>query len=940
MKKILLLVSIVLSLCAAAYFLCHDTVPVEKEAFENPMEENELIAKREHEMLADPATGEIPAGISFRNLEFLQALTHDNAAFRKTRGATWSSRGPWNVGGRTRAIAVDVSNEQHILAGAVSGGIWQSMDGGLSWQRVSDINGHPGVVSITQDKRPGKTNNWYALSGELYGTSASGGGAFYLGDGAFKSVDNGATWQPIASTASGSPNNFTSSFQGGWRIVHASVDTVATCIYMATYGSIYRSIDTGNTWRIVLGINNNNSYFTDVQVTSTGIVYATLSSAGNVTRGFFRSADGVNFTDITPSFLKSYDRTVIGINPNNENEVYFLSELPSDTSGGVTTANYEGQKEYVSLVKYKYISGDGSGAGGQWTNLSGNLPVNSTNPFDRFNCQGGYDLFVRVQPGSNTVVIGGTNLYRSTDGFTSPGNIQQIGGYGIGTTVPFFTVYANHHPDQHDFIFLDSDPKKAYSISDGGVKFSADVNAPSVVWQDRSEGYITSQLYSIAIDEQHAYDPWLIGGFQDNGNQVSNTNDPQHHWLLPVNGDGAYSYIDPDKSFFVTSIQQGRMVKVHLHKQGYLMARRRIDPAGFTKADYAFINPFVVDPNDANILYMPIGKKIARLNNLKSISVNNDYSQLKTGWTIFSDTIKTPKLVSRSSEEAEITALAISKNQPNILYIGTSNKEMYRLENANTGDPRMIKLDTISKRLPTEGYVSGIAIDPDSASNVLVCISNYGCMSLFFSRDYGNTFYYVGGNLEFGSQNPTGGDPSIRCVNILVNSNGKRTYFAGTSIGLFSTDSLVLSSGSNLSLNKTKWFQEGADKIGAAVVTSIKVRRADGYVAVGTHGNGVFESYYLGNTPPVSHHYGNANIYPNPVSDNLYVELDATGAASYHAEVYDLSGRRLSTFSNGIRDGDVFRQVINVSRYSPGHYFLSYHTDNHIKQAVMFTVVH
>jgi photosystem II stability/assembly factor-like uncharacterized protein len=86
------------------------------------------------------------------------------------RGVTWNMRGPWNVGGRTRAIAVDVNNENHIIAGAVSGGIWQSWDAGATWAKVSDSNAHPGVMSIAQDTRPGKTAIWYALSGEIYGT--------------------------------------------------------------------------------------------------------------------------------------------------------------------------------------------------------------------------------------------------------------------------------------------------------------------------------------------------------------------------------------------------------------------------------------------------------------------------------------------------------------------------------------------------------------------------------------------------------------------------------------------------------------------------------------------------------------------------------------------------------------------------------------------------
>lgn len=938
MKRSFMLASIFLLVLSAGIFFLPSNDSNYSLEFESPSEENQAHQDLERQMLADPATGKIPDGITFKNIDFLHQLQSYQQAFAKgQRGIEWTNRGPWNVGGRTRGFAIDVNDENHLIAGGVSGGLWQSKDGGNSWSRVGDINGHPGVVSISQDPRPGKTNLWYAFSGELYGTSASGGGAFYLGDGAFKSIDNGNTWTPITSTASGLPNAFSTSFQGGWRIAASPVDSVDACVYLATYGTIYRSKDTGKTWKAVLG-NGNDSYFTDIKISSTGIVYATISSEGTNTKGFYRSGDGVKFTNITPPSLSSYNRTVIEINPNNENEVYFLSELEKDSSGGVITANYEGTKEFVSFYKYNYISGDGSGAGGQWTNLSVNLPVNSTNPFDRFNCQGGYDLFVRVQPGSNTVIIGGTNIYRSTDGFTSPNNIKQIGGYEVGTTLPFFGVYLNHHPDQHDFVFLKSDPKKVYSVSDGGVAYCSDINASNVEWINKSNGYLTTQLYSIAIDETNAGDPWMVGGFQDNGNYVTNTNDPKHTWVMPVNGDGAIDYISPDKSFFVMSIQQGRMVKVSLDKHGNLIARRRIDPDGFTKNDYSFINPFIVDPNDNNIVYLPIGKKIARLNNLAQLSINNDYNQLKNSWTIFSDTIKT--LAPSATTKATITSLAVSKSEPNILYLGTNNRDMYRIDNANTGNPSMKLLDTAtSKRLPTGGYVSGIAVDPDSAKNVLVCYSNYKVTSLYFSNNYGNTWYFVGGNLE-GSTNPTGGDPSIRCVKILVDENGKRTYFAGTSIGLFSTDSLVLATSIGTA-NKTVWKQEGATTIGAAVVTDIKVRRADGYVAIGTHGNGIFESYYTGKqAPPIKQTYSEVTCYPNPANDVIYFNFDATNTKAYQTEIYDIRGRRIEALNNGINNNNVFTQRLDVSKYAPGHYFISFYTADKKKKVQHFIVSH
>jgi len=38
----------------------------------------------------------------------------------------------------------------------------------------------------------------------------------------------------------------------------------------------------------------------------------------------------------------------------------------------------------------------------------------------------------------------------------------------------------------------------------------------------------------------------------------------------------------------------------------------------------------------------------------------------------------------------------------------------------------------------------------------------------------------------------------------------------------------------------TVWVQEGASTIGSVVVDMVDVRQSDGFVAVGTHGNGVY----------------------------------------------------------------------------------------------------
>lgn len=931
-KRLLLLTVLALFLSLSLFILKRDAEKTETNFSHTPGEESKARLLWEFNRLADPLTGKIPEGIRLKELATYREILKPAAlASKNSRGASWRFRGPWNVGGRTRSMAIDRNDENHLIAGGVSGGLWGSIDAGKTWSRLSAPLDHPGVVSIAQDPRPGRENMWYALSGELYGTSASGGSAFYLGDGAMFSIDHGITWNPIESTAAGVPGSFTTSFQGGWKIECSPADTTKTNIYMATYGSIFRSTDTGKTWKAVLGAGND-SYFTDLAITSSGIVYAALSSDGGI-RGFYRSADGVNFTNITPSQLKSYNRTVIEINVNNENEVYFLSELPSDTSGGVATSNYEGDPEWVSLFKYTYVSGDGSGTGGQWTNLSINLPVSSAAPFDKFNVQSGYDLMVRTQKASNAVYIGGTNLYRSLDGFTTPQQITQIGGYALSTTLPNFGVYPEHHPDQHNLYFL-KNSQQAWSVSDGGVRFTENIYATPVVWQDRSHGYITSQFYSIAIDESKAYDQWMLGGLQDNGNYISYSNNPQHLWKMTINGDGSYNYIAPNREYFIISTQLGNVRKVSLDRAGKVMKAKRIDPSGYDKSLYNFINQLTVDPSGNHTLFMAIGKRMARLNDVRNIQVIDDNNKLNSGWTVSSDTIRSKPTTSGSA--AEITALAYAPSHPDILYCGTNNRQLYVIKNARKG---ALVFDSLSvNRLPGNGYVSGIAVDPDSAGSVLICYSNYGITSLYYTRDTGRNWFFVGGNLELSTYNNTGAQSSVRCVAILPQADGKRIYFAGTSVGLYSTDSLVLATSTGL--NKTTWVQESPDLIGANIVTDIRVRRVDGYVAAATHGGGVFESYYTGNTVPASQNIlAGVSVYPNPARDIINFDFDAESGKLVSAEIWDVRGRRITRlFSDKYRTGK-FTVQYPCGDLPAGMYFLVYNKGDQKKPVVQSFVI-
>ena len=70
------------------------------------------------------------------------------------------------------------------------------------------------------------------------------------------------------------------------------------------------------------------NYFSEIEVSTEGVVYASLSSDG-ADKGIWRSENGIEWNNILPEdWPSTYDRIKMAINPNNENEVYFLAVTP------------------------------------------------------------------------------------------------------------------------------------------------------------------------------------------------------------------------------------------------------------------------------------------------------------------------------------------------------------------------------------------------------------------------------------------------------------------------------------------------------------------------------------------------------------------------------------------------------------------------------------
>lgn len=130
----------------------------------------------------------------------LKKLTADaNARQSKTSTVTWIERGPTNVGGRTRGLMFDPNDStgKKVWAGGAAGGMWYNNDITLfssSWMKVDDFWANMAVSAITHD--PTNPNIFYVGTGEGYGNIDA-----VRGGGVWKSVDGGLSWSQLASTA-------------------------------------------------------------------------------------------------------------------------------------------------------------------------------------------------------------------------------------------------------------------------------------------------------------------------------------------------------------------------------------------------------------------------------------------------------------------------------------------------------------------------------------------------------------------------------------------------------------------------------------------------------------------------------------------------------------------------------------------------------------------
>ena len=314
--------------------------------------------------------------------------------------------GPFAVGGRTRALWVDPTNDQIILAGAISGGMWRSENGGQSWAPLDDhqISMMPSCIISS----PFNSKIIYYGTGESRANSAD-----VDGNGVFKSTDGGKTFTQLPSTA----NN--ENFTNVWDIAHSLDD--ANTLFVATHNrGVLKSTDAGATWQNVYSPSPVDRIIclpngiVVLGKTYNGVVYSTENgNSGTWKTSSFNEGVGKTFGRVQLSSCKSFP-----------NVVYAM--LEGRGFSDPCAAFYKSSDSGKTFIKKSIPSTIGSG----------------------------YNLYCQMlgahPTDTNKVVAGGVNIAQSNDGGNN------------------WTSLSTGHSDHHSFAPLNNSTTFLVG-NDGGV---------------------------------------------------------------------------------------------------------------------------------------------------------------------------------------------------------------------------------------------------------------------------------------------------------------------------------------------------------------------------------------------------------------------------------------------------------------------------------------
>ncbi len=650
----------------------------------------------------------------------------------KFGGMKWRLVGPFR-GGRAGAITGVTGKENLYYMGTAGGGVWKTMDGGQTWECISDgyFGGSIGAVSAS-DKDP---NVIYVGEGEqtVRGNVSSGWGMW-------RSTDAGKTWKHIGLRNSEHISRI--------RIHPDDPDWV----YVAAMGNlwkpnaergVFRSKDGGKTWEKIL-YESDKAGAVDLILDPNNprIIYA---STWQIVRNGYRMDSGGPGSKLWRSFDGGDSWEDISKKPGLPDDVWGIS--------GVTISPVNSNRIWFIVENKKggvYRSDDG---GENWKYINSNNALRQRAWY--------YTRIYADTQNEDRVYVLNVSYHRSNDG---------------GKTFESFNA---PHGDHHDLWIDPLNNKRMAMADDGGGQISYDGGENWTTYHNQP----TAQFYRVTTDNNFPFR--ILGAQQDNStvrilHRSSGNSINESHWESTAGGESAHLAPDPDDP----NIVYGGTYKGYMMRRDHNIGQTRsvniwpYNPAGsgveVMKYRFNWNFPVMFSPHNSDKLYA----------GSNYLHVTTDEGQ---SWSVISPdlTRNDPKTLRSSGGPitqdntgveyyGTIFAMAESPHEEGVIYAG-SDDGLVQI----TKDGGQTWQDVTPPMSPANNMINCIDIDPHEKGGVYIAGTTYKFGDytpyLFKSADYGQTWTLI----------TKGIDPNHYTRAIRADTERKGLLYAGTEWGMY-----------------------------------------------------------------------------------------------------------------------------------------------------------
>ena len=618
--------------------------------------------------------------------------------------------GPAVMGGRIADIAVNPIHSSTWYVAVGSGGLWKTTNSGTTWIPVFDQQPSYSIGTVALD--PNNPEIVWVGTGENVSGRHVG-----WGDGIYKSMDGGATWQQMG-------------LKNSEHIGRILIDPRnSDVVYVAAEGplwssggerGLYKTKDGGKSWNLVLEIDQDTGV-TDAEFdpSNPDIIYAAAYQrrrktwallAGGPKSGIFKSMDGGETWRKMSQGLPQGDIGKIGlaVTPADPQLVYATIEADNANKGFYRSTDkgesWEKRNSYIS--------------GGTGPHYYQEIEASPTNPDLVYQM----DVFIHVtRDGGKTFNYGETGRAKHSDNhalWIDPANGQHL---IVGT--------------------------------DGGLYESFDEGATWRLFPNLP----ISQFYKLGLDNSQPFYNVVVGA-QDLGTLIgpSRTTNIEgvrnQDWYVPLGADGYDAAFDPeDPNIVYMEIQQGLLHR-HDRTTGEVLNIQPQPEPGEPAERWNWDSPIQISPHNHKTLYFGsqrVWKSIDRGNSWTPISGDLTTNTSRYELEMIDRVPSIDALYDNGamSKFATLTSISESPVQAGLLYTGSDDGLIHVSED----DGANWRKSGILPKVPALTFINHVHASSHDVNTVFAVADGHqlGDYSsyIFISTDKGRSWRSIAGDL-------------------------------------------------------------------------------------------------------------------------------------------------------------------------------------------------